>query len=295
MQNFYHGGGNGFSADGGNNHRNGNFTLKRHNGVETSNVDSCENMNEKSIEKEDCNEIKEKERGEEKERLVERLCIFDSISMFSKESEYFECPKEKEVSLRKNFGDSSKDKDGRLTYKFDEYHFNIANYASCVLGVEDKGRNMEKELGTILEELPISLSLHPSLMCFNKDFENRMGDNLELFKVNPLAFEKSNYRKEAFEQAKIRGRNFSNEGRMIVLPTACAYITGRFLDGINFEGRTLLHLVENSKIIPTLHPLQWQPPLLDYRIYQNSGTRIYDLRLTAPSPSQNINHDYLNN
>ncbi|KAI5652318.1 hypothetical protein M9H77_29505 [Catharanthus roseus] len=47
--------------------------------------------------------------------------------------------------------------------RVDEYHFNIANYASCVLGIEDKGRSMEKELGTILEEFPISLSLIPSL------------------------------------------------------------------------------------------------------------------------------------
>ncbi|KAI5663214.1 hypothetical protein M9H77_22537 [Catharanthus roseus] len=53
--------------------------------------------------------------------------------------------------------------------RVDEYHFNIANYASCVLGVEDK-RSMEKELGTILEELPISLSLNLSLMCYEVSF-----------------------------------------------------------------------------------------------------------------------------
>ncbi|KAI5676544.1 hypothetical protein M9H77_07494 [Catharanthus roseus] len=33
-----------------------------------------------------------------------------------------------------------------------------------------------------------------------KDFENQMGTNLELFKVNSLAFEKPNLRKEVFEQ-----------------------------------------------------------------------------------------------
>ncbi|KAI5672405.1 hypothetical protein M9H77_12769 [Catharanthus roseus] len=48
--------------------------------------------------------------------------------------------------------------------RVDKHHFNIGNYASCVLGVEDKGRNMEKELRAILEELPISLSLNLSLM-----------------------------------------------------------------------------------------------------------------------------------
>ncbi|KAI5682000.1 hypothetical protein M9H77_03228 [Catharanthus roseus] len=49
--------------------------------------------------------------------------------------------------------------------RVDEYYFNIAYYASCVLGVEDNGRNMEKELRNFLENLPISLSLNPSLMC----------------------------------------------------------------------------------------------------------------------------------
>ncbi|KAI5663403.1 hypothetical protein M9H77_22726 [Catharanthus roseus] len=57
----------------------------------------------------------------------------------------------------------------------DENHFNIAKYASCVLEVEDKGRSMEKELGTILEELPKSLS-HPSLMWHEVSFVE-----LELF------------------------------------------------------------------------------------------------------------------
>ncbi|KAI5681063.1 hypothetical protein M9H77_02290 [Catharanthus roseus] len=52
----------------------------------------------------------------------------------------------------------------------DECRFNIANYASCGIGVEDKGRSKEKELGTILEELPISLSLNLSLMCYEVSF-----------------------------------------------------------------------------------------------------------------------------
>ncbi|KAI5667218.1 hypothetical protein M9H77_17071 [Catharanthus roseus] len=51
-----------------------------------------------------------------------------------------------------------------------ECYFNITNYVSCMLGVEDKGRGMEKELGTILEELPINLSLNPSLMCYEVSF-----------------------------------------------------------------------------------------------------------------------------
>ncbi|KAI5675842.1 hypothetical protein M9H77_06792 [Catharanthus roseus] len=73
-------------------------------------------VNEKSI------EIKEKERVEEKQRLVERTCIFGSISILLKESEHLEV---------------------------DECHFNIANYVSYVLGIEDKGWNMEKELSNL--------------------------------------------------------------------------------------------------------------------------------------------------
>ncbi|KAI5680846.1 hypothetical protein M9H77_02073 [Catharanthus roseus] len=38
------------------------------------------------------------------------------------------------------------------------------------LRIEDKGRNMEKELGAIHEELSISLSLIPSLMCYEVSF-----------------------------------------------------------------------------------------------------------------------------
>ncbi|KAI5663548.1 hypothetical protein M9H77_22871 [Catharanthus roseus] len=82
-----------------------------------------------------------------------------------------------------NFEDSRKDEGGKLAYKsiktinffpsnptealrfilrkliprVDECHFNIPNYDSCVLGVVDKGRSMEEELGNIFEDLSISL------------------------------------------------------------------------------------------------------------------------------------------
>ncbi|KAI5663415.1 hypothetical protein M9H77_22738 [Catharanthus roseus] len=133
IYNFHHGGDNGVNAYGGINYGNGNFTPRDILEL-TSNEDSCDIMNEKIIEKKESIKIKEKERVENKERLVERLCIFDSISILSKEGEPSECSKEKESELEK--------------------------------GVEDKGRSMEKELGTILEELPISLSLYLSLMDF---------------------------------------------------------------------------------------------------------------------------------
>ncbi|KAI5664098.1 hypothetical protein M9H77_23421 [Catharanthus roseus] len=109
-------------------------SIKIHVVEETSNEDSCFNMNEKSIEKEESIKIKKRGRVENKERLVERSCIFVSISNISKESEHFECSKEKESELEER--------------------------------IEEKGRRTEKELKTILEELPISLSLNPSLMCY---------------------------------------------------------------------------------------------------------------------------------
>ncbi|KAI5667396.1 hypothetical protein M9H77_17249 [Catharanthus roseus] len=48
----------------------------------------------------------------------------------------------------------------------DECHLNIENYVSYVLGIEDKGSNMKKELGNFLKDLRISLPLNPSLMCY---------------------------------------------------------------------------------------------------------------------------------
>ncbi|KAI5681997.1 hypothetical protein M9H77_03225 [Catharanthus roseus] len=70
--------------------------LKIHVEEETSKKEPCCIMSEK------CIEIKEKERVEEKKRLVERLYIFYSNSILSKESEYFECSKEKEREPEKS-------------------------------------------------------------------------------------------------------------------------------------------------------------------------------------------------
>ncbi|KAI5673463.1 hypothetical protein M9H77_13827 [Catharanthus roseus] len=51
-----------------------------------------------------------------------------------------------------------------------DYDFYISNCVSCVLGVEDR-RGMEKELGHILEDLSISLSLNPSSLCYEVSLE----------------------------------------------------------------------------------------------------------------------------
>ncbi|KAI5652244.1 hypothetical protein M9H77_29431 [Catharanthus roseus] len=131
-------------------------SLKIHVVDETSKEEPCCIMNEQ------CIEIKEKERVEEKERLAERSCIFGSISITSKESEHFEYAKEKEK--KKLFIEFNSDY--CAIPRVDECHFNIANYVSYVLGIEDQGRNMEKELEAILEELLVSLSLNPSPLCY---------------------------------------------------------------------------------------------------------------------------------
>ncbi|KAI5667708.1 hypothetical protein M9H77_17561 [Catharanthus roseus] len=68
---------------------------------EITNVEHCDLMRDENIEKGSI-EIKEKERVEEKERLVERSCIFDSISNLLKESVLLECSKEKESELEKS-------------------------------------------------------------------------------------------------------------------------------------------------------------------------------------------------
>ncbi|KAI5676035.1 hypothetical protein M9H77_06985 [Catharanthus roseus] len=123
--------------------------LKIHVVDKTSKEPSCI-MNEKSI------EIKENERVEEKERLVERTCIFDSISIFSKESEHLECSKEK-VSLRKSLKIQERMKEENLPTRS-----------------EDKGRDKEEERGNLFKDLPISLSLNPSLI--NKKLHANLGN-----------------------------------------------------------------------------------------------------------------------
>ncbi|KAI5672871.1 hypothetical protein M9H77_13235 [Catharanthus roseus] len=142
MHNFHHGGGNAFNTYGGSNHENGNFITRRLVGVvyfssyvkyfehtsydvyggygrdnakcynyehspydcyekyhhikeEMSNMERCDFMSDKNTEKGSIE-------NQEKERLGERLCIFDSISIISKESVHFESSKEKESELEKS-------------------------------------------------------------------------------------------------------------------------------------------------------------------------------------------------
>ncbi|KAI5676873.1 hypothetical protein M9H77_07823 [Catharanthus roseus] len=160
---------------------------------ETSKEEPCCIMNEKSIgikEKErieseylECSTEKESEL-EKSERIKENECFIEkqeSEKEEQREKEIVILEKSKEVNFYanetnpffaseslcvQNFEDPSKGEDGKLTYKIHKYYDNVSNYVPCVLGIKDQGRNMEKELGAIFEELPISLSLNPSLMYY---------------------------------------------------------------------------------------------------------------------------------
>ncbi|KAI5666934.1 hypothetical protein M9H77_16787 [Catharanthus roseus] len=66
--------------------------------------------------------------------------------------------------------------------------------ASLKTRVEDKGRSTEKELGTILEDLPISISLNPSLMWHEVSFVE-----LELFLESYLSHEGLKFNMEGLE------------------------------------------------------------------------------------------------
>ncbi|KAI5682068.1 hypothetical protein M9H77_03296 [Catharanthus roseus] len=88
---------------------------------------------------------------------------------------------------------------------------------SLLTRIEDKGRSIEKELCIYLEDLPMSPFLNPFLsfheVSFEElksllNFENKIEANLEMLKVNILAFEKSILRKEAFEQLAMGKRFF---------------------------------------------------------------------------------------
>ncbi|KAI5663361.1 hypothetical protein M9H77_22684 [Catharanthus roseus] len=135
-------------------------SLKIHVVEGTSKEEPCYIMCENSI------EIKEKERVEEKTRLnVQKKKRVSLKSEIVKEDECFiekqesekEEQREKETVVfeksKENFEDSSKNEGGTLAYK------------------NRRQRNMEKELGAILEKLPISLSLNLSL-SFNKELSH---------------------------------------------------------------------------------------------------------------------------
>ncbi|KAI5649298.1 hypothetical protein M9H77_35303 [Catharanthus roseus] len=68
---------------------------------EISNVEHCGLMRKKNIGKESI-EIEEEDRVEENERLIERLCLFDSMSTLFENCEKDECEKEKVVALEKS-------------------------------------------------------------------------------------------------------------------------------------------------------------------------------------------------
>ncbi|KAI5664554.1 hypothetical protein M9H77_23877 [Catharanthus roseus] len=176
---------------------------------ETSNEDSCDNMNEKSIEKHESE--KEEQRGEE----IVLLENSEEVNFYANETNSFLTSESLWVQ---NFEDSSKDEYGKIAYRsiktinffpsnsyfffeiyfneiklfsfifmenvyqfyflnslgtllekkhfiefnslscfirrIHEYYGNSANYVSYVLGIKDKGMNMEKEHGNFLKIYP---------------------------------------------------------------------------------------------------------------------------------------------
>ncbi|KAI5682106.1 hypothetical protein M9H77_03334 [Catharanthus roseus] len=67
-----------------------------------------------------------------------------------------------------------------------------------LIGIEDKGKNIEKELRAIHEELPISLALNPSLMCYMVSFQGFLvGVNIVQairdWPISKSAFEEKNF------------------------------------------------------------------------------------------------------
>ncbi|KAI5658054.1 hypothetical protein M9H77_26847 [Catharanthus roseus] len=159
----------------------------------------------------------EKQESEKEEQREKRIVVLEKSEEVNFYADETNSSFANEFLCVKNIENSSKDEGGKLAYKtinffpsnslalrsilrklscfhlfsrkiVDKCHFSIANYVSYVLGIEDKGRNMEKELGAILEELPISLSLNPSLMCYKVSFMQ-----LKLFLESYLSYCVSSY------------------------------------------------------------------------------------------------------
>ncbi|KAI5682058.1 hypothetical protein M9H77_03286 [Catharanthus roseus] len=88
------------------------------------------------------------------------------------------------------------------TPRVDDNDFHVANCVSCVLGVEDR-RSMGKEPGPILEDLPISPSLNPSL-CYKElmrllNFTKKLNGSLKVFKAHPCDLVKTTFGNGVFE------------------------------------------------------------------------------------------------
>ncbi|KAI5666449.1 hypothetical protein M9H77_16302 [Catharanthus roseus] len=160
---------------------------------ETSKEEPCCTMNEKSI------GIKEKERAENKDGLVVRLCILDSIYIFSRESELLECSKEKEnefekskkvkenecfIEKQESEKEEQREKEIVVFEMSEEVNFYangtssffasellcVQNFGDSSKGAETKEGAWGKSLKLILEELSISLSLIPSFIFYEVSF-----------------------------------------------------------------------------------------------------------------------------
>ncbi|KAI5667182.1 hypothetical protein M9H77_17035 [Catharanthus roseus] len=199
MHNFHHGCGNGVNAYCGNNHRNGNFTPKRYNGVSNfysyaksfehisyddyggygrvnNTFDNYEHSPYNCYENEclcvqNFEDSSKDEEGKLAYKSIKTISFFPSNSYMSIEIYVKEIKLFSLVFMENRYQFYFLNSLGTLIEKkqfvefnsiscaiprVNECHFNIANYVSYMLGIEDKGRNTEKKLCNFLKDLHIN-------------------------------------------------------------------------------------------------------------------------------------------
>ncbi|KAI5653943.1 hypothetical protein M9H77_31130 [Catharanthus roseus] len=140
--------------------------------------------------------------------------------------------------------------------RVDECHFNIANYVSCVLGINDKGRNKEKELGNFIKDLPILKTKWELIISYVVSFHDfHVGANMvqaiQDWLISKSAFEEGSfYNFASFNKKFIK--DLSTIASLLVLekstPTVdgniAPRVAGRLWEGNGLEANTLRRLVQ---------------------------------------------------
>ncbi|KAI5669021.1 hypothetical protein M9H77_18874 [Catharanthus roseus] len=122
-----------------------NGSVEMHVEGEMSKEDFGDSMSDMSFEEEESIEFEKRDRVEEKERLVEKSSFLVFISSLGEKCEKDESSKEEENDLE-------------------------GNERTKEMRIKD-GRSMEKDLGPILEDLSMTLSLNPSSLCYEVSLE----------------------------------------------------------------------------------------------------------------------------
>ncbi|KAI5658117.1 hypothetical protein M9H77_26910 [Catharanthus roseus] len=144
-------------------------------------AEKCEKDESSKEEENDLEEMREQKRRVKKNKriqkkrwiILESQIYFKEIKFFSlvfiEHGEHFIFPNSLGTYLERRYFIEFNSL-SCATPRVYENDFNVANCFSCVLGVED-GRSMGKELGPILEDLSMSLSLNPSSLCYEVSLE----------------------------------------------------------------------------------------------------------------------------